>query len=391
VPTMIDQGSSNVVRLIDHVIRDAVKQGASDIHFEPTEQGLRIRFRIDGILRDHSMVELAVMSQCISRIKVMGHIDIAEKRIPHDGKFFFVIDGCSVDFRVSTFPTLHGEKVVVRILDRARTMISLAALGFSDDMLTRFKRLLGQSSGFFLVTGPTGSGKTTTLYAALSHLHSPEKNIITLEDPVEYHVIGITQGHIHPAAGFSFAKGLRALLRQDPDIVMVGEVRDRETAHIALEAALTGHLVLSTIHTTDAPGVIIRLMDMGIESFLINAALTGVLGQRLARLLCSACKYERKPNDQEKYLLEKYHSPLSGVYDAHGCEVCHNLGHKGRIGIFELLVVTEALRALVIQHPSTDQLVTQACADGTQPLFIDGLEKVARGLISLQELTKVAA
>lgn len=296
----------------------------------------------------------------------------------------------SIDFRVSTFPTLYGEKVVVRILDRARTMIALEALGFVDMMLAAFNELLRQATGFFLVTGPTGSGKTTTLYAALSYLNSPEKNIITLEDPVEYHVAGITQGHIHTAGGFSFAKGLRALLRQDPDIVMVGEVRDKETASIALEAALTGHLVLSTVHTTDAPSVIMRLMDMGIEPFLINAALTGILAQRLVRKLCIHCKYERVPTDQECCFLKKSGLDVIKVYDAKGCDRCHNLGYAGRIGIFELLVITPALRNLIVQQPSIDQLYAQARADGMHPLLSDGLRKVSLGLISVEELIKIA-
>ncbi len=388
---MVGNNQISVVALVDRIIREAVRRGASDIHLEPTETGLRIRFRVDGALQDHQFVEHASMAQFISRIKVIGHIDIAENRIPHDGKFSLMLDNRSIDFRVSTFPTLYGEKVVIRILDRSRTMIALESLGFFNSMMQQFKDLLCNPSGFFLVTGPTGSGKTTTLYAALSHLHSPEKNIITLEDPVEYHVTGITQGHIHPAAGFSFGRGLRALLRQDPDIVMVGEVRDHETANIALEAALTGHLVLSTIHTTDAPSVIIRLMDMGIEPFLINAALSGVLSQRLARKLCQHCRYQRIPTDQEKFILGKYQQEIVQVYEAKGCDRCYNLGYAGRVGIFELLVVTPVLRDLIVQQPNIDQIQAQARADGMLSLITDGLEKVKNGLISLQELIKVVA
>lgn len=381
----------SVIALVDTIIKDAVARRASDIHAEPTEIGLRIRFRIDGVLYDQTMVNVELMAQVISRIKVLAHIDIAQMRIPQDGKFSQTVGDCSIDFRVSTFPTLYGEKVVIRILDRARTMIELEALGFCQKMLDDFKTLLQQAHGFFLVTGPTGSGKTTTLYAALSFLNNSEKHIITLEDPVEYHVTSITQGHIHPAAGFSFAKGLRALLRQDPDIVMVGEIRDPETANIALEAALTGHMVLSTVHTTDAPSVIIRLMDMGVEPFLINAAITGVLAQRLARMLCNGCKYERPLTHDEQLFCARRGVQLTHVYDAKGCEACHNLGYSGRTGIFELLVMTPALRELVAQQPSLDKVYEQARAQGMVSLFTDGLHKVEQGIMSLQELIKSVA
>ncbi len=257
-------------------------------------------------------------------------------------------------------------------------------------MATTFKELITKSNGFFLVSGPTGSGKTTTLYAALSNLNNPQKNIITLEDPVEYNVPGITQGQIHPDAGFTFEKGIRALLRQDPDVVMVGEIRDKQTAGIAIEAALTGHLVFSTVHTNDAPSVVMRLMDMGIEPFLINAAITGVLAQRLARKICQSCKVEKLPSDQEAALLKKYGSSCKKIYEGTGCQNCLGLGYKGRTGIFELLVMTSALRALIVQHPSFEDIYKQACRDGMQSLTLDGLAKVEQGIISLPELFRVA-
>src|SRR5579872_3772289 len=280
----------SVVKQVEAIIAQALAVGASDIHLEPTQKQLRVRFRIDGVLYDQKPVEHSLMQQVISRLKVLANINIAEKRIPQDGKFSEVHGKKPIDFRVSTFPGLFGEKIVVRILDRAAHAMKLEQLGFEPAMLSTLHQLARKQNGFFLVTGPTGSGKTTTLYGMLSYVHSPDKNITTLEDPVEYHLDGITQGHINPKAGFTFEKGIRALLRQDPNILMVGEIRDRETARVAIEAALTGHLVLSTLHTNNAPGAIMRLMDMNIEPFLINAALTGVLAQRLVRKLCFECK-----------------------------------------------------------------------------------------------------
>ena len=267
--------------------------------------GARVRWRIDGVLFDKTFCRIATRTAIVSRIKVISNINIAERRLPHDGKFSMMVDGKQVDLRVSTFPSLYGEKIVIRILDRSQHMIALDQLGLSQPMLESFSKLLFKSSGFFLVAGPTGSGKTTTLYAGLAALNSPEKNIITLEDPIEYYLDGITQGQIHTEAGFTFQRGLRSLLRQDPDVVMVGEMRDRETAQIAIEAALTGHIVLSTVHTNDAPSVIMRLIDMGIEPFLINAALSGVLAQRLARTFVLTVNSRLKPTENEKEMLVK--------------------------------------------------------------------------------------
>ncbi len=379
----------SVISRVNALIKRAIAARASDIHLEPTEHALRIRFRIDGMLFDQEPIEYAVMAQVVSRVKVLSHINIAEKRIPQDGKFSNTFDGHTIDFRVSTFPSLYGEKVVIRILDRTTQAIALDQLGFLPAMQEAFKQLIFRPHGFFLVTGPTGSGKTTTLYAALSALNHPEKNVATLEDPVEYHVAGITQGHINPEAGFTFEKGIRALLRQDPDILLIGEVRDRQTARVAIEAALTGHLVLSTLHTNDAPSAVMRLMDMEIEPFLLNAALTGVLAQRLARTLCVHCKEEKAPTAQERGVLSKLNAQLERVCTATGCSACDNRGYKGRTGIFELLPITNALRSLVVYEPKIEAIYAQAAQDGMQTLLQDGLTKVKNGQISLDELLRV--
>jgi type II secretory ATPase GspE/PulE/Tfp pilus assembly ATPase PilB-like protein len=330
-----------------------------------------------------------IMNQFLSRLKVLANINIAEKRVPQDGKFRLAYQGQDIDLRVSTFPTVLGEKIVVRILDRTQQMLGLEPLGFSSIMLLQIIELLKTSTGFILVSGPTGSGKTTTLYGAINHINDANKNIITLEDPVEYFIPGISQGQIHPEAGFTFEKGIRSVLRQDPNVIMVGEIRDKQTAHTAIEAALTGHLVLSTIHTNDAVSVVMRLMDMGIEPFLINASLSGVLAQRLARKICSQCKISRTPTEQEKALLDKYKCYIDLVYQGTGCAACMGLGCKGRIGIFELLVPSNRLRSLMVQHPSFDALYAQALSDGMTTLVADGVQKVKDGVISVQELMRV--
>lgn len=381
----------SVIEFVDDLIRQAISCRASDIHLEPLEHGLRIRFRIDGVLHERETVSFSTMLQVVSRIKVLANIDIAEKRIPQDGSFARTIERRMIDFRVSTFPTLLGEKLVIRILDRTCTAIALDALGLSTHLQTSLLDVLERKNGLFLVTGPTGSGKTTTLYAALSHLNNTERHIITLEDPVEYHLSGITQGHIHPGAGFSFAKGMRALLRQDPDILMVGEIRDRETANIALEAALTGHLVLSTVHTADAPRVIMRLMDMQVEPFKISAALVGILAQRLVRALCSSCKVQRHVTPAERAFLLTQGKDFEYVYDAHGCDACQQIGYVGRVGVFQLLTMTENICSLLGNKPTLDALQYHAQEDGMQTLYQDGLEKIEDGITSISELIKAAA
>lgn len=379
----------SVVSIVNTLLNTAINMRASDIHLEPTEHALRVRFRLDGVLHDQPPLEHTISAQIISRFKVLSAINIAEKRIPQDGKFHLTNKGQPIDLRISTFPSLHGEKIVVRILDRSTHGIALEQLGFNTHTLNAFTQLIKRPSGFFLVTGPTGSGKTTTLYAALSALNSPEKNIVTLEDPVEYNVSGITQGYINPAAGFTFEKGIRALLRQDPDILMVGEIRDKQTARVAIEAALTGHLVLSTLHTNDAPSAVMRLMDMGIEPFLINASLTGVLAQRLVRIICNNCKEQVTPNQQETMLCQQYNLDPQTLYHGKGCSACNQVGYKGRTGVFELLTITNTLRSLIIARPQFEHMHEQACKDGMTTLLHDGIQKVRDGVISLADLTRV--
>lgn len=380
----------SVVEIVEQIILSAIEFEASDIHLESMEDHLRVRYRIDGILYDKNPVSFKIMTQIISRIKVLSNIDIAQKRVPQDGKFKFGLkDGNVIDLRISTFPSIYGEKVVIRILDRLKTTIALENLGFESSMLSSFKSLINRSNGFILVTGPTGSGKTTTLYAALTSIHSPQKNIITLEDPVEYHIHGVTQGQINLGSGFTFAKGIRSLLRQDPDIAMIGEIRDKESARIAIEAALTGHLVFSTLHTNDAPGAIMRLMDMGIEPFLLNAAVTGVLAQRLVRKICISCRLESAPSVDEKQIMNNLGIKKNILYKGIGCSECNNLGHKGRAGIFELLVMTDDMRHLIVENPRFASINSQAIKDGMQTLLQDATNKVISGIITLDELIRV--
>ena len=362
---------------------------SSDIHLEPSVHGLRVRFRIDGVLIDQPLLAYEVMAQIISRLKVLAHIDIAEKRTAQDGKFTIQVEGNTIDLRVSTFPSLWGQKIVIRILDRHAQMISLEDLGVSDTTLEEFKSLLTRPYGFILVTGPTGSGKTTTLYASLTALHTPEKNIVTLEDPIEYSLEGITQGPINPDAGFTFELGIRSILRQDPDVIMVGEIRDRQTARIAIEAALTGHVVLSTLHTNDSTSAIMRLMDMGIEPFLINAAVSGVLAQRLVRKNCLHCLAASAPTSQEENWLKKIGIEIKELYKGIGCIACNFVGYKGRTGIFELLILTSSLRAGIVTHPLFDDLYKVARAQGLSTLLDDATSKLKMGIINLHELMRV--
>jgi type II secretory ATPase GspE/PulE/Tfp pilus assembly ATPase PilB-like protein len=379
----------SVIDFVNKLICDATERGVSDIHLEPYEDLLRIRWRIDGVLYDKEALSGPSLMHVGARIKVLARIDTTEKRIPHDGKFRVNVRGRDIDLRVSTFPSVYGEKVVVRILDRDQHMVMLEKLGFTEQMLGDFKSLLMRSSGFFLVSGPTGSGKTTTLYAALSALNSPEKNIMTLEDPVEYTLPGITQSQINPDVGFTFATGIRSLLRQDPDIIMIGEIRDKQTAQVAIEAALTGHVVLSTIHTNDASTVIMRLIDMGIEPFLMSAAVSGVLSQRLARTICPDCRVEVEPNDVEIALLAKLGAEPMRLYKGLGCPACFDLGYKGRTGIFEFLTVTPSLRSKIMHVPDVDTIAGQARNDGMKSLIADGLCKVQQGSITLHELIRI--
>ena len=390
-----------VVDLVDSFLFQAIKYAASDVHLEQTQDDMRVRYRIDGILYDQKTIPKEQGLAVISRLKILSSLDIAEKRIPQDGKFRIKINrklftqdaGDFIDMRVSTFPSIYGEKMVVRILDQAENCIHLDKLGMNPSTLAELYSVIDRPQGFFLVTGPTGSGKTTTLYSILSHLNNAERNIITMEDPVEYNLDGITQSQINEKAGFTFRKGLRSILRQDPDVVMVGEIRDKQTAQTAIEAALTGHLVLSTLHTNDSIGAVTRLLDMGVEPFLINASLSGILAQRLVRKLCSECKQEDFITVQEKQNLENKNIDLNKfnlekIYRPSGCSKCFDLGYKSRTGIFELLKIDDQLRDLIMKRASTQEIKNYAIKNNIKFIVEDGLEKIEKGLISLEELFK---
>lgn len=378
-----------VVKLVNNMITQAVKDRASDIHIEPDENIVRTRFRIDGILHEISTMPKSVHSVIVSRIKILSKIDIAETRKPQDGRIELRVRNKSIDLRVSTFPTIHGENVVMRILDKSSVVLGLADLGFLEKDLRDFDKLIRLPYGIILVTGPTGSGKSTTLYSSLATINSLEKNIITVEDPVEYQIPLIRQTQVNPKAGLTFATGLRSILRQDPDIVMVGEIRDRETADIAIQASLTGHLVFSTLHTNDAPGALTRLVDMGIEPFLVSSSLVGVIAQRLVRVICKECKDKHTPPDG---LLKSLNiKEGSTYYKGKGCDSCNKSGYTGRIGIFEFLRMSEDIRRLVVNKASADQIREKGLAEGMNTLREDGLEKAKRGITTLEEVLRVTA
>jgi type IV pilus assembly protein PilB len=379
-----------IVRLVNLILVQAVRQGASDIHVEPQENHLRIRYRIDGTLYNVMTAPKHVQAATVSRIKIMASLNIAERRLPQDGRIELRVDGRDIDLRVSTVPTVFGEKVVLRILDKGAALVPVDRLGLQPDDLPRFEAMITKPYGIILVTGPTGSGKTTTLYAVLNRLNRPEVNIITIEDPVEYQLAGISQVQINPKAGLTFATGLRSFLRQDPDIIMVGEIRDEETARIAIHAALTGHLVLSTLHTNDAPGAVARLVDMGIEPFLAASSVVGVVAQRLVRLLCPHCRepYTAPPEVVARYGLGDPASPPV-VWRARGCELCNHIGYRGRIGIFEIMTMDDALRDLVVKQAPSAVIKRAAVERGMRTLAQDGVAKVLAGQTSLEEMLRV--
>ncbi|RJO64946.1 MAG: type II/IV secretion system protein [Candidatus Omnitrophota bacterium] len=376
-----------VIRLANILIMEAVKERASDIHVEPEHDLVRIRYRIDGILHEVHTLPKKLQSALISRIKILANMDIAETRRAQDGKIRFKLDTKEVDIRVSTFPVVYGENVVMRLLDRTSVVFGLGDLGFSQENLGAFERLIQQPNGIILVTGPTGSGKTTTLYAGLSSISSMEKNIITIEDPVEYELPLIRQTQVNPKAGITFSNGLRSILRQDPDVIMVGEIRDKETADIAIQASLTGHLVFSTLHTNDAPSALTRLIDMGVEPFLISSSVIGVLAQRLVRTICVKCKERHTP---AKLLLEDLGLDTQGeFYKGSGCSKCKNTGFMGRIGIFELLLINDEMKKLIEAKSSSDQIKRRATEVGMKTLINAGLEKVKAGTTTLDEVVRV--
>jgi type IV pilus assembly protein PilB len=382
-----------IVKYVNLLIAQAVQDRASDIHIEPGEHEMRVRYRIDGVLHEVLRSPRSIQSGVISRLKVMAELDIATRRIPQDGRLSVTVDGGKIDLRLATLPTVWGEKVVMRILDNNAVRLSLAELGFEPRNLARFTAGFTRPHGMVLVTGPTGSGKSTTLYAALNRIVRDEINVITVEDPVEYRVMGINQVQVHAKAGLTFAAALRSILRSDPDVVLIGEVRDAETAQIAVEAALTGHLVLSTLHTNDAPSAVTRLGEMGIEPFLVGSALECVLAQRLARRLCSRCKEPYRPTEDE-LLLAGYPwqpgEPLPTFNRAVGCTTCARTGYQGRLALHEVMTVSEQIERLAVERAAASRLAEVAVSQGMHRLREDGMFKVRDGLTTLEEVQRVA-
>jgi type IV pilus assembly protein PilB len=380
-----------IIKLVDSLITRAIQEGATDVHVEPEERLIRNRFRVDGILRQGPDIPKELQGAVTARIKVMSSLDIAENRLPQDGRIDFQFGGRQIDIRVSTFPTIRGENLVLRILDRGKLVLGLEQLGYSPDHLTLFKRVLQSPNGIILVSGPTGSGKTTTLYSALSYLNSEERNIITIEDPVEYEIPGIRQSQINVKAGLTFATGLRHILRQDPDVIMVGEMRDEETVDVAVRSALTGHLVFSTLHTNDAAGAIPRLTDMGAAPFLLASALVMIVGQRLVRSICVGCKEEAEadPVLLRRLGLEVKDDQLK-FYRGKGCDKCGMTGYRGRIGIFELLRVTPEMTPLILERADSGSLQRAARAQGMRTMLEDGIRKALRGTTTLEEVAREA-
>ena len=391
--TDAEDDDAPIIRYLNAMIFKASSERASDVHIESFEGALKVRFRIDGVLYDIATEDKAFQASIISRVKVMAGLNIAEKRLPQDGRIGLKIAGKDVDIRVSTVPTQFGERVVMRLLDKTSTVLDLEQLGITGNTLHTVERLIRKPNGIVLVTGPTGSGKTTTLYSCLTRINTPELNILTVEDPIEYQLDGIGQMQVNPKINFTFANGLRAILRQDPDVVMVGEIRDTETAEIAIQASLTGHLVFSTLHTNDAPGAITRLLDMGAEPFLVSSSLLGVMAQRLVRRLCRHCRQKTQISEAEiKELgLNPDLFPSRTIYRAGNgpCDHCHGLGYSGRTGIHELLLIDEKVRSLILQRVDSSTIKSAAAANGFETLRVDGARKVFEGVTSLEEVLLV--
>jgi type IV pilus assembly protein PilB len=378
-----------VIKLVNQIVAQAVERGASDVHLAPEGRELRVRFRIDGVLQDITTVPRKLASGVISRIKIMAELNIAERRLPQDGRVGPVVDGRHVDLRVVTMPSVHGEGAVLRVLDKESIVVELDKLGMADGERERFERACRETHGAVLVTGPTGSGKSTTLYAALQLLNTPEKNIITVEDPVEYEMPGLTQVQVSAKVGLTFAAGLRAMVRADPDVIMVGEIRDRETAQIAVESALTGHLVLSTLHTNDAPSAITRLIEMGVEPFLVASSLECVVAQRLARMLCPNCK--RRTIIPSRVLVDNGYKAIVDLeaYEPVGCRRCGGSGYRGRVGLYEVMDMTPEIQALALERCPAEEIRDLAVHQGMRRLRDDGLEKVKQGRTSIAEIARV--
>ncbi|MEE4359820.1 MAG: type II secretion system ATPase GspE [Desulfococcaceae bacterium] len=392
VDHLIDMASeAPIIRLVNRLIFNAVEQRASDIHFEPFENELKVRYRIDGVLNEAESPPARLQAAIISRVKIMSKLDIAERRIPQDGRIKLKIADKEIDFRVSTVPTLYGESLVMRILDRENLILELDQLGFPEDILSAYHQLISQPYGMILVTGPTGSGKTSTLYTTLAKINSPEKKIIALEDPVEYQLRGVNQIQVNPKIGLTFARGLRAIVRQDPDIILVGEIRDKETAEIAVQSALTGHLLFSTLHTNDAAGAVTRLLDMEVENFLLASTLLGVLAQRLVRINCPHCSRALQPEAKLIRAMnlkpgEQENIPFT---EGRGCEECRNTGFKGRMAIFEYVPVDEDIRKEIIAGSGAEKIRNTAVSKGAVMLREDGWRKVRQGLTTIPEVLRV--
>ena len=385
-----DIKSAPAVRLVDSIISDAIKLKASDIHIEPFENNIKIRFRIDGTLKEISKYNKDIFNAFITRIKILAALNIAEKRIPQDGRILTEVDNKKVDLRVSTLPTIHGEKIVIRILDRENFLVGKEKLGMNEDDLEKVEKILKNPYGIILVTGPTGSGKSTTLYTLLSELNDDSKNIITVEDPVEYVVDGINQVNVNVKAGLTFASGLRSILRQDPDVVMIGEIRDNETAEIATRASITGHIVLSTIHTNDAPSAIVRLIDMGIQPYLVASAIAGIISQRLVKRICPMCSESYLATDIEKEILGIHSKEELKLHKGKGCGHCNNSGYTGRIGVYEIMEVTRKHREYIMRNASVDEIRDICIENGMNTLKISCTDLVLKGMTTIQELVKIA-
>lgn len=380
-----------VIRLVNSIISQAISEGASDIHVEPMEDNVRVRYRVDGILQEKQRLPKRIQAGIIARLKIISNMDIAERRIPQDGRLSLKYEGRPVDFRVSSLPSIFGEKIVLRILDKTSSLRPLEALGFSQYNLNKFESIITQPYGMILISGPTGSGKTTTLYSILNRLNTPTKNIITVEDPVEYQLKGINQIQVNEKAGLTFANALRSILRQDPNIILIGEIRDKETAQIAIEAALTGHLVLSTIHTNDSSSIPTRLIDMGVEPFLVASSLIGATAQRLVRKVCQNCKHPVEPSEE---VLAHLGFPLEeGVtfYRGDGCEACGYTGYKGRIAISEILPISPEIQHLILRSASSKEIMAEGKRQGMKTLLDDAMNKAAEGITTLEEVIRVVS
>ncbi len=382
-------GESPVIRYVNYILQTAVKEGASDIHVEPGEKKVKVRFRIDGVLFEMMNPPVTMAAAITSRLKIMANLDISERRLPQDGRIRCAVRGRRLDLRVSTIPTAGGEKTVMRILDTRSINVSLDDLGFSAEALHIWRNQVNEPNGIILVTGPTGSGKTTTLYSSIRQMDKQKLNISTVEDPIEYHLDGITQTQTHEKIDMTFGRALKALLRQDPDVVMIGEIRDMETAHTAVQAALTGHLVLSTLHTNDAPSSVTRLVNIGLEPFLVGAALNAVLAQRLVRRICDNCKEQIKPEEEMAEFLELNSLPSELIWEGKGCDKCRNTGYAGRVGIYELLVVDDQLRDVVARNPNVSEFRRMCIERGMSTLRQDGFNKVREGSTTATEVIRV--